>query len=237
MNQGQTITILRLRSSGLGPRIMFWVGAPALLSMGFLILSHEVAIGSLRPIDLAVAAAFQAIWWSPLWPLFEAIAVAGGIELTTLIAAVLFLYLLWRRHWRHSLAPLAFPFGLLVETIAKHFVNHSQPPISHAGRLSVTALVQGQVNSYPSGHVVRSIIVYGLVALTVRRLASGGLAKRIVIPVAALLVAAIAFDRLYLAVHWMSDVVGGIILGCLSLALVGLWQALVELAGLASEER
>jgi membrane-associated phospholipid phosphatase len=219
------IQILRRGSPLQRPAIAFRVGAPVLLFLAFLVFTCEVAIGSLGPLDLAVARGFEAIWWPPAWPLFEAIAVAGGIELTGLAAAGLLLFLLWRRLWRDALALLAFPFGLLLGTLAKHLVNQPQPPITHAGRLSVTTLVQGPVNSYPSGHVVRAIIVYGLIALTVHRLTTRGWVKRMVVPLASLVVAAIAFDRLYLSVHWASDVIGGLILGGVSL-----WAALVWVA-------
>jgi undecaprenyl-diphosphatase len=197
----------------------------------FFIFSFGVAIGLFKSLDLTINSALESIWWPPLWPFFEAIAVAGGIEVTTLVAAGLLLFLLWRRLWRAALALLAFPIGLLLEVVAKHLVSHGEPPVSHAGRLSVTTLVQGPVNSFPSGHVVRSIIVYGLVALTVHRLAPGRPINRVVMPVVGLLVISIAFDRLYLAVHWMSDVVGGGLLAALSLSLVWLWQGRSALAG------
>jgi membrane-associated phospholipid phosphatase len=219
------IQILRRRSSQQHPAIVFRVGAPVVLFLAFLVFTYAVAIGSLRSLDLAVARAIEAIWWPPAWPLFEAIAVAGGIEVTGLAAAGLLLCLLWRRLWRDALALLALPFVLLLGTLSKHLVDQPQPPITHAGRLSVTTLVQGPLNSYPSGHVVRAIIVYGLIALTVQRLASRRWLKRMVIPLASLVIAAIAVDRLYLAVHWASDVAGAFILGGATL-----WSALLWLA-------
>lgn len=225
LNQGQMIQILRPGSSQRRPAIVFRIGTPVVLFFAFLVFTYEVAIGSLRSLDLAVASGFEAIWWAPAWPLFEAIAVAGGIEVTGLAAACLLLFLLWRRSWRDALALLAIPFGLLLETLAKHLVNQPPQPVTHAGRLSVTTLVQGPINSYPSGHVVRAIIVYGLIAVIVHRLAPQGWPRRVVIPLATLVVAAIAFDRLYLAVHWASDVIGGLILGGVSL-----WAALLWLA-------
>ena len=196
-----------------------------MLSAAFLFLTCEVAVGALRPLDLAVAAAFQAIWWPPLWPLFEAIAVTGGIEVTTIVAAAVFLYLVWRRLWWASITLLAFPVGLVLEAVTKLFVHQPQPPDTRAGRLSVTTLIQGPANSYPSGHVLRAIIVYGLVALLLYRMSSARRLRLAVTAATALLIVAIGFDRLYLNVHWASDLLGGFLLGGICLWLAVLWLA------------
>jgi membrane-associated phospholipid phosphatase len=196
----------------------FRLGLVVALSLAVVVFSRLVAMGSLRPLDQVTAAAFQRIWWQPLFPLFEGIAITGGIELTSLLAVGLFIFMLWRGTPREASAMLAFPIGILIETISKHFVYHPGPLLTRAGQLSVTTFIPGQANSYPSGHMVRSVIVYGLIALVVHRQTPPGWGQRLVVPLATILVAAIAFDRLYLAVHWGSDVVGGLLLGGLSLA-------------------
>jgi undecaprenyl-diphosphatase len=47
--------------------------------------------------------------------------------------------------------------------------------------------------------------------------------RRLAIPFAVLLVLLMAFDRLYLGVHWESDVIGGILLGATCLAAAIIW--------------
>ena len=78
-------------------------------------------------------------------------------------------------------------------------------------------------NSYPSGHVLRSVLVYGLIAFVAYRLSPAAWVRRLAIPAAALMIAAMSFDRLYLAVHWESDVVGGLLMGGLALAAAVAW--------------
>ena len=66
--------------------------------------------------------------------------------------------------------------------------------------------------SFPSGHAALSVVVYGFLAFLV----SVGVSNpwRLVCGFSvAMLVAAIAFSRLYLGVHWMSDVLAGLGLG------------------------
>jgi membrane-associated phospholipid phosphatase len=71
--------------------------------------------------------------------------------------------------------------------------------------------------------MVRSVIAYGLIAFVVQRLAPWPLARSLAIPVATAIIVLIAFDRLYLDVHWESDVVGGVLLGAIGLVAGTVW--------------
>ncbi|MDH3871720.1 MAG: LssY C-terminal domain-containing protein [Gammaproteobacteria bacterium] len=75
--------------------------------------------------------------------------------------------------------------------------------------------------SFPSAHTSMSLVVYGFLALLVAREIPF---KHRWLPysVAGLIVMAIAFSRLYLGVHWFSDVLGGVTLGLFWVALIGI---------------
>ncbi|MDY0331522.1 MAG: HAD-IC family P-type ATPase [Thiomonas sp.] len=62
--------------------------------------------------------------------------------------------------------------------------------------------------SFPSGHAVMSVVVYGFLAFLLCRNARPGL-RRAVIAFTIALVGLIALSRLYLGAHWLSDVLGG----------------------------
>ncbi|MDA8364435.1 MAG: HAD-IC family P-type ATPase [Gammaproteobacteria bacterium] len=66
--------------------------------------------------------------------------------------------------------------------------------------------------SFPSGHATMSVVVYGFLAFLLCRRTSPGLRKA-VISVSAALVTLIALSRLYLGVHWLSDVLGSLAFG------------------------
>lgn len=75
--------------------------------------------------------------------------------------------------------------------------------------------------SYPSAHTSISLAVYGFLALLVAR----ELPYRqrwLPYSVAAVVVSAIAFSRLYLGVHWFSDILGAATLGLFWVALIGI---------------
>ena len=98
--------------------------------------------------------------------------------------------------------------------------------VAHADGPSITELVSGSgglANSFPSGHVVRAVIAYGLLAFVIQRLAPWPRARTLAIPVATVLILLVAFDRLYLDVHWESDVVGGLLLGAIGMLAGTVW--------------
>jgi undecaprenyl-diphosphatase len=71
--------------------------------------------------------------------------------------------------------------------------------------------------------MMRAVIVYGLLAFVVRRLTHSPRLRALAIPVAIAVIILVAFDRLYLDVHWESDVVGGLLLGAIALLAGTVW--------------
>jgi len=63
----------------------------------------------------------------------------------------------------------------------------------------------------------------GLIAFVVQRLAPWPLARKLAIPVATIVILLVAFDRMYLDVHWESDVLGGLLLGAIALLAGTVW--------------
>ena len=193
------------------------------LSLAFVLYSQVVGLGELRALDNQALRAFQRLWVPDLGPLFRGLAVLGGIEVTTALAAALALYL-WRSGFRdEALATLAFPAVLVIEVLYRRLVFHPGPTVAHGDGPSISQLFRVTANSYPSGHVLRSVLVYGLIAFVAYRLSPAAWVRRLAIPAAALMIAAMSFDRLYLAVHWESDVVGGLLMGGLALAAAVAW--------------
>lgn len=99
--------------------------------------------------------------------------------------------------------------GLLVQ-IVKALVSRPRPSL-----VAPVATAQGQ--SFPSGHTMGSTIVYG--ALLVVFAAPLPRRRRVaIVAVAFVLVCAIGFTRLALGVHYISDVLAGLVLGLAWLA-------------------
>lgn len=102
----------------------------------------------------------------------------------------------------------AVGLGWLLETVLKVAVHRPRPELPH--------LVSAGGYSFPSGHSFVSFVLYGYLALLLGRLAPRSRWAR----VSLLLVAAgIGLSRVYLGVHYPTDVLGGWVLGAAWLAL------------------
>jgi len=200
----------------------------ALLGVGFAAYTQVVATGVVGPLDLEVARALAPAWRPLLAVPSQVVAVLGGVEVTGVIAAALAV-VLWRRGFRvEAAALLAFPVAQALELVYKWLLRHP-PPVSfeHPDGPSVVTMLHGGTltlnGSYPSGHMMRTVLVYGLGAFVVRRLSSPGWVRTVAAPSAAAVIGLMALDRVYLGVHWQSDVVGGLLLGGAALAAAIAW--------------
>jgi undecaprenyl-diphosphatase len=80
-------------------------------------------------------------------------------------------------------------------------------------------------SSFPSGHAMSAAIVYSTVAYLAARLHRRKWARWLVMTAALFLIALISFSRMYLGVHYPSDVITGVAIG---LAWAGFCMATLE---------
>jgi membrane-associated phospholipid phosphatase len=128
----------------------------------------------------------------------------------------------WRRHRFRPLALLAAAYlgARVVETSVKVLTHRPRPPAAEA-------VAEFTRFAFPSGHAVYALAVYGMLALLVIRRWEKG--RMPVIIAATVLVGLIGISRVYLGAHWLTDTLGGFILG-------GLWlSSLVFLIRAADE--
>jgi membrane-associated phospholipid phosphatase len=141
----------------------------------------------------------------------------GAVVIVVVGVAALFL---WHTEHKHS-ARL-----LLASTIGGIILNNSLKLIFHRDRPSVfdwgTTVAS---SSFPSGHAMSATVVYGTVAYLVARLQKRRISRVLTLATAFLLILTICFTRLYLGVHYPSDVIGGIVVG---LAWAGFCMATLE---------
>jgi len=199
-----------------------------LLGVAFIAMTIAVAAGAFSTLDLQVAQAMHGAWQPSLHGLFQAIAELGSLELTTVLMAGLTFYL-WRSGFgSDALVFVVFIAAQVFELYYKLNLAHRQPPrsLAEADGPSITQLFAGGEligNSFPSGHVLRAVIVYGLLAFVVRRLSTSPRVRTLAVAAAIAIIVLVSFDRLYLDVHWESDVVGGLLLGAIALLAGTVW--------------
>jgi undecaprenyl-diphosphatase len=80
-------------------------------------------------------------------------------------------------------------------------------------RPDLERLVNGHGPAFPSGHVMASVALWGLVPLVVGLFTRNRILWWASVAASGALILAIAASRVYLGVHWFSDVLGGLLLG------------------------
>ena len=116
----------------------------------------------------------------------------------------------WARHGLTSRAVWAFVTMMAAWNIAldlKYLVQRARPVVADA-------VSHAPGYSFPSGHAANSASAATVVALLVWPLLRTARARYAVVTGAVVIVAATAADRVFLGVHFPSDVVAGILVGC-----------------------
>lgn len=187
--------------------------AACLLAMGwawFALLATVLMRGEPLLIDLQVHEAMHALRNPLADRLMAALATIGDPEVLVPAAGLALLWLLFRRRWMaaaHWLAALAF--GLALTTALGVAIDMPRPPMVTGGF------------GFPSVAVTMTTITFGFFAVLIAREFPG---RQRVWPylVSGAVVALLGFARLYLGAHWLSDIVGGLLLGIVWLLVLGL---------------
>lgn len=141
------------------------------------------------------------------------ISLLGSWPVVTGIWLFMALYFVRKRSLYRLLALiLTVPVGMLLNGILKHAFHRSRPvwdnPILMIGSFS-----------FPSGHAMAATLLYGLLAAFGVRKMHAWRWRVLAVLATVLLVVLIAFSRLYLGIHYLSDVLAGMAAGSAWLAL------------------
>jgi membrane-associated phospholipid phosphatase len=190
---------------------------------GLLLLLVRLHWSPLTSVDSGVADALNArVSAHPdLVALLKQVSSYGGRPFLIPLVAVAEVWLLLRKRQRLALyLAVAFAGDLLLDPAVKAAVGRIRPVLANP-------VLHAPGNSFPSGHALASMVVYGALVLVFLP-ALHGWWRRAVLAVAGLLVLAIGFTRVALGAHFVSDVLGGWLLGVAWLGATGyafrLWQ-------------
>ncbi|GAA5197960.1 phosphatase PAP2 family protein [Rugosimonospora acidiphila] len=184
-----------------------------LLLAAFVAITIGVANHALIGIDVALRDWFDHHRPGVLyWPAWVGNHLGQGGWLTS-ICGILALLLAWRRRSVRPVLPVIVAFALTfgVLTPLKDLTDRpaADANVVHAGRAWARGYFGVGGVSYPSGHLVNSIVWYGLLALLLTAWVPVGWRRVIrVVPPSVL-----AVTTVYLSFHWLTDTVAGLLLG------------------------
>lgn len=203
--------ILLLFVSALAASLLFWRAASEVLEGDTMAVDRAILL-SLR------TASNASVPIGPTW-LHEAmvdLTALGSATVLTIITIVAAGYLIAAR--KPAIAAFtvsAVGAGALLGTILKLIYARSRPDI-------VAHLVGTHSASFPSGHAMNSAVVYLTLAVLISRTAQDRRVSAYLIAAAIGMTLSIGFSRVYLGVHWPTDVVAGWCVG-------GVWAMICSL--------
>lgn len=178
----------------------------------FVELTDELAEKSLKMYDQKITE-YVISFRSPEWnEFFRALTDLGDFYAylfgTILVAIFLFIKF---KHWEFSLQLLAIVVLSSLSNFAlKRFIGRPRPEIEH--------LVVVETMSYPSGHTLCATAFYGFLAYLVFQIKMSKWLRWLLFLFFVVLIFLIGLSRIYLGVHFPSDVAGGFIAGLIWLA-------------------
>lgn len=167
--------------------------------------------GQLFSLNISISHFFHSIRVQWIDNLFIAITNFGDFPVTIIVAiAILFILTIKRCHIASVFWILSFGGGIFIEMTLK-WILHLPRPIYEG----VTSF------GFPSGHVLRVTVMLIFLSILLS-INSKVIVKWLSFTVSLLIIFFIALSRLYLGVHWLSDVLGGFFIGWMWSAILGI---------------
>ncbi|MDB5265283.1 MAG: hypothetical protein JWN64_854 [Parcubacteria group bacterium] len=204
--------------------------APWILGLGSLfvvflfifinIVEDVVTSDRIVGIDVSIAKAIASMRTPALTKFFLFVTELGSTTSMLLIIAVITISYVFFAKKRYVLPFLVTALGSTASVnIIKQLIARDRPDIS-------IAFYAEKLFSFPSGHSASSLAIFGFVAYVWVKRTHSTAVRILIVCLSVLLILAIGLSRLYLGVHYLSDVLGGYVLGILWL-IIGI--SLVEL--------
>jgi len=212
--------------------------AACILLFVFISLAGEVTEGDTQAFDTRILQALRSPDdpskpIGPAWmeeSLLDLTAIGGPAVLGLIVLAVIGFLLLQTRVRTALFVAITWLSGELLNTAMKHAFNRPRPTI-------VPHLREAFSTSFPSGHAMESAIVYLTLGTILMRVAESRVTKVYCLGIAILLTVLVGASRVYLGVHYPTDVLGGWIIGFVWASICWLVEERFEArAGIAAEK-
>lgn len=205
MNHGVLRTLARPETSTLVLTV-----ACASLFMFFVLLAVRVFAGHTESIDEAIMLLMREADdvqtpWGPGWfeELVRDYTALGGIPILMAFSFFVACYLAMEQKYRAAIYIVATALSvLLLSTLLKELFDRARPDLVEAGTRVYTS-------SFPSAHAMMSTCMYLTFGALLARYETRRRKKTMVLVFSALIIFVVGISRIYLGVHWPTDILAG----------------------------
>ncbi|CAL7964207.1 membrane-associated protein [Gammaproteobacteria bacterium] len=185
-------------------QLLLFIAAIFTFVLFFFVLSQVLAHGFLTKLDKPIYYLLSGLRSPNLDHLAVIITLMGDSTMLAIASGLFLIWLLWKRYWYIA----AHWFGVMTLSAivvggAKFLLYLPRPG---------EVLYEKYASSFPSAHTALSLAFYGFLAVIIAR-ESKKQDRRVPYIISGVLVVLIALSRLYLGVHWLTDVVGSFLIG------------------------
>jgi undecaprenyl-diphosphatase len=178
----------------------------------FFLVADAVDEGTTKQFDVKIIKLLRSDDLSPAGPYWlpdfmRDITSLGGGSVIALFTLIVVIYLLMRKKYNELLLVLAAVIGgAIVGMLLKEYFGRERPDL-------IFRLVETQSLSFPSGHSMMSTVIYLSLAALLARIHPERKVRIYIVTVALFLAFIIGISRIYLGVHYPTDVIGGWTIG------------------------
>lgn len=188
-----------LRSVALG---LLCLGVPGFAGLAWLVSTQ----GHLNGLDVQATVWARQLRTPALTQALLIITHLHSVMAISVYTAVLSMWLMFKREHRHWLLPLWLfvPIGSVLNVAMKHWFQRPRPVVDDP-------LLSLSTFSFPSGHASATTLLHGYFALVVLVHVPKPLWRGVLGAVALLIIVLVSWSRVYLEVHFFTDVLAGVL--------------------------
>lgn len=193
--------------AAIGLVVLAGAALAALLGVAFAWVAHRVRAGSTQAFDEGVlrwVAAHRIPWLEST--LLELTFLGTGTVVVTIAGVAALFLALTRQRTAAALLLWSTLGAILLNNVLKAAFVRPRPELFTWG-------THVRTTSFPSGHAMSAAAIYGTVAFLAARLAPHRRTRIAIYVVAAVLIVVVAASRVYLGVHYPTDVAAGLLVG------------------------
>ncbi|TBL72452.1 phosphatase PAP2 family protein [Paenibacillus thalictri] len=180
-----------------------------LCAAGFGLIALFVSSKQIAAFDQTLVSLVQGMETPALTQIMKCFTTIGSGKYSSILALAIVLFLYFVLHHRKELILFVWVTG------GTWLLNEGLKAVFQRARPDIHRIVQATGYSFPSGHSMAAFSLYGVFAFLLWRHIPSALGRIVLIALSGILILMIGISRIYLGVHYPSDVLGGFLAsGC-----------------------